>query len=784
LDKGVNPPEGFKPKHPLSDCWNCPYRDGTAFVPSQIPIRPRLMVLGEAPGPQEARIGIPFMGPSGDLLNKVLKYHGVDRSEVLVTNVCLCRPHGPTEVPPKAAIAACRTRLQKEIADSNVSTIIAVGNTAAKEVLDDSRKITSVRVGPPRPSKIDPNISVIPTWHPAYCLRSPDAFPSFVSDVGKIRGVGASGWSEPQWRVFDDPNNVLEVLNRLEKITDRVVIDIEGGVEKDFNYAHPEDYTILCVGLAYARRKAVVIGEKALQDPRVVARLREFLGQIRIIAHNGKFDLRGLSPLVGIKRLWFDTMLASYSLDERPGQHGLEVLSIEKLGAPSWKNVIKKYMPRGKSKNYANIPRPVLYKYNAYDVSCTWDLYEMFFAEMDDRAKQAHDFMVRAANELIHPELSGIKFDHDYSYDLATDFISDIEQLEEKINGVVGYEINPKSVPQVTNYYHKNKIFLKTTAKDFLVEVRPKLTGAVGEFTDLLLEHRRVSKLFGTYVKGLSRRTTNGKIYTTYLLHGTTSGRLASRNPNMQNIDREKRIRDQFTVECAGNVLVQADYSQAEGRVITTLARDDYLASIFNDPTRDIFNELTSQIYGNSWGEEERVKVKSFFYGLSYGRGAASIGREFDMPLTEATELLNNFKALIPKTVQWQANVTQRVLGGEDLVTPFGRKRSFYLITNENRKDVINEALSFLPQSIASDICLSALITLRPMLHEIATVRLTVHDAIYVECTRERAPEVAEIMKTEMVAAGREFTDYVPFAVDVKYGTRLGSFAKKLENVP
>jgi DNA polymerase-1 len=241
----------------------------------------------------------------------------------------------------------------------------------------------------------------------------------------------------------------------------------------------------------------------------------------------------------------------------------------------------------------------------------------------------------------------------------------------------------------------------------------------------------------------------------------------------MQNIVRDKRIKHQFMVEDPRNILVQLDYKQAEGRVITTLAHDEYLASIFSDSTRDIFDELTTQIYGkDNWGKEERVKIKSVFYGLSYGRGAASIGVELGISIEEARELLANFKALIPATVSWQASVTHKVLSGEDLTTPFGRKRSFWLITDQNRSDVINEALSFLPQSIASDICLTALIKLQPRLHGLATTRLTIHDAIIFECRESDAEEAIDIARSEMVASGKRFTEFVPFVVDVSKGKR------------
>jgi uracil-DNA glycosylase family 4 len=764
-------------KYPLADCDNCPYKENTAFVPTQYPsMKPKVIILGEAPGQQEAKTGIPFTGPSGELLNNVLKHHGINRDEAIITNACLCRPAGPTEKPPKAALAACATRLHSEIQSSGVDTIIAVGNTGAQAVLSDRGSITTLRVGPPKPYDLDPAIRVIPTWHPAYCLRSPDAFPSFVADVGKFNQREAKVWEEPQVKIYDEPGMALLALQALIDNTDRAVIDIEVGIEKDFNYAHPEDFQMLCVGIAYAKKRTVVFGETAMADQNVRDLMRKYFSGIKLIAHNGKFDLRGLSPVVGLHKLWFDTMLAHYALDERPGGHGLKVLSVELLGAPKYDDELKTYVPRGG--NYADVPRDVLYKYNAMDVACTWELYELFTEQMDERARRVHDFAIQAANELIHLEINGIKFDHGYNKELSEEYLGEIDTRVQGIRDIVKFEMNPNSVPQVTNYFHSQGLRVQTTGKDFLEEVRPRIGGPVGEFIDRLLEYRRVSKLYGTYIKGLAKRTTYDKVYTTYLLHGTTSGRLASRNPNMQNIVRDKRIRNQFIVEHEDNVLLQLDYKQAEGRVIATLAGDEYLASIFNDPTRDIFDELTNQIYGviedKAKKKEQRVKIKSVFYGLSYGREARSIGNELGISTVEAQELLSNFKALIPATVAWQQKISRTVLSGDDLVTPFGRKRSFYLITEENKKDVLNEALSFMPQSTASDICLTALIKLRPLLAGLATVRLTIHDAIVVECHKDNLEIVKEIMRREMIAAGDAFSTFCKFAVDASVGRSLG----------
>lgn len=786
-------------RHPEANCQECPlFEPANAFVPTKPPRGlevPRLAVVGEAPGFNEAAHGEPFVGPSGKLLDQVLNHYDYKRDEVMYTNVCLCRPPN-NQTPPKAAINACRPRLYHEIRRSGVRDIIALGGTASSVLVDDPRTISGLRVGPPKSatqavqSGSEPGVRVIPTWHPAYCLRTADAFPALVSDIGKLKESDREPWSPPDWRYYDDPVTAKQVIRELASRTAEVVIDIEAGIEKDISFGHPNEYDLLCVGLAYARGKAVVLGETALKSQGVVDELRKFLAGTRIIAHNGKFDLEGLYPHLGGLKLWFDTMIASYCVDERPGNHGLKTLAVEKLGAPQYDLEIKKYVPRGGS--YANIPRPLLYKYCAYDVACTWDLKEYFAEVLEDTPREEwpypdmpfkslrdlHNFLVGASNELMFLELNGIKIDRDYSNELRDMYLERLEGIEKQLDDVTGHEINPRSPKQIKEYLESKNVQVSSTNVDTLERLlRTSARSVVGEFVSTLLKHRREQKLFSTYVKGIRKRMYRGRVYTTYLLHGTTSGRLSSRNPNLQNIVRDKDIRKQFTVSKPGNLLVHADYKQAEGRVITWLAQDEYLRSIFSDPTRDLFDELSDSLYGpGNWRKEvERVRTKAFFYGLSYGRQAYSIALEYGIPVAESERRLREFMQLIPDVDRWQRSVKELILSGKDLITPFGRRRRFWLITEQNKSDVLNEGLSYLPQSIASDICLSALIRLRPMLRGLGWIRLTVHDALVVESPERNVEKVSEMLHDVMVDEGRKFTDYIPFGVDLSVGTNWGS---------
>lgn len=799
----------MEPKAPGANCSVCPLKD-ERMAPSLIPEgRPRLAVVGEAPGFQETIYGEPFKGPSGKLLDKVLNYVGFDRSEVMYTNVCLCRPPD-NATPPATAQAACRQRLLLELAESGVRDVVALGGTAVNALVDDPRTITSLRVGPPKAPTAGLSRSsverIVPTWHPAYTLRNPDAFPTLVSDIEKVTRHGDGGWKEPRWAYYDEPLLAVDFLDKLmlwQNATGRfeLVVDIEVGIEKDTAFDHPNMYQMLCVGLCWDKGETAVIGEEAMKNAQVRGRLDKLLRRSKLIAHNGKFDLAGLYPLFPKLELWFDTMLAHYALDERPGGHGLKVLAVERLGAPAYDDEIKQYVPRGG--NYANIPREILYKYNALDVACTWNLYELFVAEMDQdpiaadiwrwpyldlpvrSVRDWHDFLVRASNELMYVELNGITVDVEYNTQLSYEYIAKLEKMEDHLSEIVFAatsgemdSINPRSPKQVKEYLATEGIHPETTNRVFLESLRDRVDEStyLGQFVNGLLEHRFESKRYGTFVKGIRQRLYGGRVFTSYLLHGTTSGRLASRNPNLQNIVRDKAIRAQFVVSKPGNVLIQRDYKQAEGRVIAWLAQDEYLRDIFASDN-DLFNMLGSGLYKcdpTELNKEQRVRTKAFFYGIAFGREAYSIAQEYKIPLHEAKRDFQAFLDTIPATVAWQESIKQTVIDGHDLVTPFGRRRRFALITPQTQNDVFKEALSYLPQSIASDICLSAFVKIRPQLRGIGFVRLTIHDALVVETTEAKAEYVSALLRHEMVEAARRITTYVPFDTDATIGKNWG----------
>jgi DNA polymerase I-like protein with 3'-5' exonuclease and polymerase domains len=229
--------------------------------------------------------------------------------------------------------------------------------------------------------------------------------------------------------------------------------------------------------------------------------------------------------------------------------------------------------------------------------------------------------------------------------------------------------------------------------------------------------------------------------------------------------------------------------SQAELRVLTWLAKEELTRDIFNDPSRDLFVELCRSMFPDRYpssmsdkvvkelsstekpGEPSiRTLVKTFAYGIAYGRTAAGIAGDpqFNMDVRVAQQHMRVFEKTIPNIITFLEGVADKSCRGEPLITPFGRHRRFHLITPQNRHAVRNEAKSFYAQSIASDIVLEAAARLTK--EHVFIVNL-VHDAIYADVHKSEAEGTRDLIARVMVEVGEEVTEgYVRFAAEGKIG--------------
>lgn len=812
-------------RHPLADCdncaWNTPNHD---YVPSETFGDGSLLVIGEAPGAQELKEGRPFVGPTGQLLRRVAAKLGVPLEDATLDNAVACHPRfapgSKPEKPPLEVVKCCRPRMMGNVTEQ-VDTVLLLGKTAQNSFNNSKDKISEARQGPPKfiqhPSNSDKKLRIVSTFHPAACLRSADYFPSLLRDLVKLNAP-PSDWQEPhifiyapEWIIPEDEHllklyrkhydpdcmsgdvigkdewySLDECIAELEILAwdmgdpngrPPIAVDIETDSDKEKSFTHPDAW--LSIAIATSSSSVMVIGGTYLDNPVVRKLLKKVLTTNRTIYHNVKFDVQVLMRLGILDEPTFthDTMLASYVLDERPGYHGLKSLSGELLGVGDYAADTKPYV-RGKYGRFGNIPKDILYKYNAYDAACTYGVGEQLIPKASK--SRTYSRLLDQAKELIYIELDGIAVDMDYIDKLSVEMQDELNRLHDKLQRWV---LNPASPVQIKKACERLQLTLPdTSAKTLATVLGMKGTSAnAQDFLGTLLAYRKLAKLLNTYVIGAKTRSIDGRIYPTYLQHGTVFGRLSSRNPNIQNIPRGSTAR-RIYVPSPGNVLVQCDYSQVELRVVACESRDVYLQGVFRDPTRDIHGEVSDRLYGvGNWTKEDRVRAKVYVFGSVYGMEPYSIAQTFGIPVDQAEAEQKEFFALIPDVMAWRQEVMARVKRDQKLVTHFGRVRRFPLITKQNLKDVGKEGLAFLPQSTANDICLESMVRIRRALglHKDSRylgIRNIVHDSIMAECPIDMRFEIGALMQEIMVNTAAEvYSDFAPFEAKPEFGYNWGA---------
>lgn len=336
-----------------------------------------------------------------------------------------------------------------------------------------------------------------------------------------------------------------------------VVIDIETGGNLGVEHT-PEEVPIISVGfyqagcmpLVYAVENLGTGGTLPLTEHSGIYRmLQDELPKFEyVIYHNGKFDMRVLNRYFDIKlKNSFDTMLAHHVLNHAAGAHGLKHLAQQYLGAPDWEDGIKKHLKKGG--HYELIPIDKLVLYNGWDVYWTYQLYELFRPqiEQDENNEMAFMLEMQAADMLLEVEATGIPFRRDVAISMAEAQEHAMRLLKLDMAKITSREdFNPNSpkqvkealiamgVPNVTSTDEKH---INQYLKDY------KDNNTITVFLESLLSYRKANKIKGTYAEGWMKHERNGRVHPTFLVHGTSTGRLSSTQPNAQNMPRDTYIR-------------------------------------------------------------------------------------------------------------------------------------------------------------------------------------------------------------------------------------------------
>jgi DNA polymerase-1 len=767
-------------------CATCPFKGKP--VGARGNIRAPIVIVGEGPGRDELRAGKPFVGPSGDILWKTIpEGYNIDE-DIYVTNATCCFPRNKTPGTMETATKLCHERLMAELKAYPRKVILTLGNPALWSVTGNyNGKITQVRgsvIASPLAS-----VGVIPAVHPAALMRGTGSYRQFRRDIhyafdlldgAPLRKPTENRYVEVQ---DQDLNEIVSILCG----ADYLAADVE-----TTGFSHKFD-RILCLGIARVPEITYVF------KPEQLPKLRRLFEKetIRWIWHNGKFDVKFLWKLGLPARVDEDPMLLSYALDENPGQHDLEQIAGDMLGAPDYKWESAQYLKK-KTDTFEKIPWPILCRRVGRDCSFTLQIWELLREEVrqDKHLERLYTKTLLPASAcLADVEDYGILVDLERIEENGKKFGAEYDALVKELQTYIGYPINPNSPIQVAELLFDKLKFPQRRKRSTSKEVLAKLPDH--PVVKLLRKIRKVGKAYSTYVKGMKKHIkADGCIYTTTLIHGTRTGRLASRKPNLQNIPRDPQLRGMFIAR-PGRRFIELDYNQAELRCLADLSGDDWLCELYNSTSRSLHNEMSIFLFGENYTEEQRMRAKAVNFGIPYGRQAGSIAEEFDQPVAEAQKWIDGWFERCPKAEKFINKCRNVPRVGGTMITPFGRKKRHHLVTRELLGDLQNEAANFPHQSIASDMTLHSAIAIsvdksvikaQKLLKEFdARIIILVHDSILIEAPdneevcREIIKVVLDVMHRMAPAWGLR---RVPFIADAKWGTRWGSLEKVKDPKP
>lgn len=758
----------------LVECLGCPL--GGPRVGAKGPQDAELVIIGESPGVQEVRQGIPFVGPSGEVLEKTL---GNVVHNAYILNALQCYPTKRVKKDPNMMVDAthmCSSRLGNLIKEYPRKLIVTLGNNALWSITGDySTKITQVR-GFLRESELS-TLGVLPALHPAALLRGTGSYRQFHEDMTYARELlelGATAIKEPPEVKYTNVTTEEEakwIVKKLAK-SKSITCDLET------TGLNALEDTIIVMGIRGDDRHIYNI------TPQHIYLFKSLIENPNIIwnFHNGKFDVRFLRA-IGIEAVvGDDTMLMSYTLDENPGVHDLESVGNDILGAPNYKNMLAPYLPT-KNTSYAEVPIDVLNEYLAFDVCNTGELRSILKRRVEadkDLSKLYHKVLLPASELLSRVEHNGFYTNIKYVEENDKNFGEEITTVEQEMQKAAGTLFNPNSPQQVAQvlYHHLGlpNRYKNSTAVDVLQKLPQH------EVVKLLMRHRIIKKAHSTYIKPIyKRRSSEGRIHSTFMLHGTKTGRLATRNPNIQNIPRDPQLRGMYTA-APGCVLIEVDLSQAELRSLACLSNDPLLVEIYiND--KDLHLEVEKYLFGTEHHKENRVKCKNVNFGIIYGITGVGLSEQTGKLVRECQEWIDGWYKRFPVAAEFINKCRDTVRRGQVITTIFGRKKRAGLVTADNIRALQNEAANFPHQSIASDITLCTAIKVEPQLRmwDVKIVNL-VHDSIIMEVPAKDDKFVIDV--GDYVVEAMEATPYewglkrVPFRADIEVGERWGHLHK------
>ena len=508
------------------------------------------------------------------------------------------------------------------------------------------------------------------------------------------------------------------------------------------------------------------------------------------IGQNLKYDFLVLKWYgVILKGKTFDTMLAHYVI-EPEGRRSMDILSEQFLGyAPvSIENLIGK---KGKNQGtMRDVPLDQITEYAAEDADITFQLKECFEPLLTKReVKRVFEEVENPLMQvLVDMEFEGVKVDEQFLNEYSKVLEADIKISEERVFEQAGVRFNLASPKQLGDVLFdilkidpkakKTKTGQYATGEDVLAKLAAK-----HKIVDDILNFRELSKLKSTYVDALPAivNPKTGRIHTSYAQAVAVTGRLSSTNPNLQNIpirsERGREVRKAFIPRDPSRILVSADYSQIELRVVAAISGDPNMCDAFKQG-KDIHTATAAKVYGIAEADvtkEQRYKAKSVNFGIIYGQGAFGLAENLGISRTEAKEIIDNYKKEFPNIQLYMDQQINKAKEQGFVETLMGRKRWLRDINSSNftvrgfaERNAINSPI----QGSAADMIKLAMIKIHREMkkqHWESKMILQVHDELVFDAVESELPALKELILSCMTTA-MELPNGVPVEAEIGQG--------------
>ena len=598
------------------------------------------------------------------------------------------------------------------------------------------------------------------------------------------------------WEVIDSPAALHALRN---KLSEAEVISVD--TETTSTDQMRADLVGISLAISAEKGYYIPVGHRpglGAQLPLVdvIAALKQPLTDPRIkkIGHNLKYDWIVLARHgLQVDPLDFDTMIAEWLINPTSRNLGLKNLAWVRLNLQMTN--IEELIGSGKNqRSMAEVPIPTAAAYAAADAVAVFRLMPILHAAL--KSNQAE----RLIDELEMPlitvlagmEMAGIALDLSFLKRMSMELTKRIGEIEQQIFDIIGQSINLNSTQQLSQALFERMKLPPPDRSQRTESGHYSTSAAVLEalrghhpVIDLILEYRELSKLKSTYVDALPQQVNpqTGRVHTSYHQAGVVTGRIASSDPNLQNIpvrsELGRQVRQAFVAQ-PGWTLLSVDYSQVELRIVAHMADDPAMLAAFQ-AEQDIHTATAAAIYKIPQAQvtkDMRRHAKAINFGLIYGMSAFGLTRTSELTLAEAENFVEAYFQQFPGVKQYLESIRRQASRLGYVETLFGRRRYFPNLKTQGNPSQRNreerEAINAPIQGSAADIMKIAMLRVAPALHNAGLsgkMLLQVHDELVLECPEEELKNTAKIVCRVMEEA---YNLKAPLRTEARFGRNWG----------